>query len=171
MLRIISANLNGVRSAASKGFFDWMGKQDADFVCVQELKCAQDDMTPEFLAPHGYHGVFQHAVKKGYSGAGLYTRHKPDEVIVGFDNGEFDAEGRYVEARYGKLSVISILRDTPEKRAWNVIHSLPMSSWLVASKLTFSTISSFLTNSRGTLVLLSTKTAMYGVKPLSVHHS
>ena len=96
MLRIISANLNGVRSAASKGFFDWMGKQDADFVCVQELKCAQDDMTPEFLAPHGYHGVFQHAVKKGYSGAGLYTRHKPDEVIVGFDNGEFDAEGRYV---------------------------------------------------------------------------
>ena len=58
MLRIISANLNGVRSAASKGFFDWMGKQDADFVCVQELKCAQDDMTPEFLAPHGYHGVF-----------------------------------------------------------------------------------------------------------------
>lgn len=66
MLRIISANLNGVRSAASKGFFDWMGKQDADFVCVQELKCAQDDMTPEFLAPHGYHGVFQHAVKKGY---------------------------------------------------------------------------------------------------------
>ena len=65
-------------------------------------------MTPEFLAPHGYHGVFQHAVKKGYSGAGLYTRHKPDEVIVGFDNGEFDAEGRYVEARYGKLSVISV---------------------------------------------------------------
>ena len=108
MLRIISANLNGVRSASSKGFFDWMGKQDADFVCVQELKCAQDDMTPEFLAPHGYHGVFQHAVKKGYSGAGIYTRHKPDEVIIGFDNGEFDAEGRYVEARYGKLSIISV---------------------------------------------------------------
>lgn len=63
---------------------------------------------PEFLAPHGYHGVFQHAVKKGYSGAGLYTRHKPDDVIIGFDGGEFDAEGRYVEARYGKLSIISV---------------------------------------------------------------
>jgi exodeoxyribonuclease-3 len=91
-----------------EGFFEWMGKQDADFVCVQELKCAQDYMTPEFLAPHGYHGVFQHAVKKGYSGAGLYTRHKPDDVIIGFDGGEFDAEGRYVEARYGKLSIISV---------------------------------------------------------------
>ncbi|MNY48898.1 hypothetical protein D3C86_1842730 [compost metagenome] len=63
------------------------------------------------------------------------------------------------------------MRETPPKRALKVIHSLPMSRPLVASKLTLSTISLFLTNSRGTLVLASTKTAMYGVKPLSVHHS
>lgn len=70
MLRVITANLNGIRSAAKKGFFEWFGQQNADFVCVQEIKCSQDDMTPEFLAPHGFAGYFQHALKKGYSGAG-----------------------------------------------------------------------------------------------------
>ncbi len=108
MLRIITANLNGIRSAAKKGFFDWFGAQQADVVCVQELKAQQDDMTPEFLAPHGYTGYFHHAHKKGYSGAGLYTRHQPDDVILGFNNEEFDTEGRYVEVRYGNLSIISV---------------------------------------------------------------
>lgn len=108
MLRVISANLNGIRSAAKKGFFTWFGEQGADIVCVQELKAALDDMTPEFLAPHGFRGYFQHALKKGYSGAGLYARHEPDEFIVGFGSEEFDAEGRYVEVRYGKLSIVSV---------------------------------------------------------------
>jgi len=108
MMRVITANLNGIRSAAKKGFFDWFGQQDADVVCVQEVKCSQDDMTPEFLAPHGYTGYFQHAVKKGYSGAGLYTRHEPDDVVIGFGSEEFDPEGRYVEARFGKLSIVSV---------------------------------------------------------------
>ncbi|SDV50290.1 exodeoxyribonuclease III [Chitinasiproducens palmae] len=107
-MRVITANLNGIRSAARKGFFDWFKDQDADFVCVQELKAQQCDMTPEHLAPHGYTGYFQHAVKKGYSGAGVYARHEPDEVVVGFGTQEFDDEGRYVELRYGKLSLISV---------------------------------------------------------------
>ena len=108
MLRVISANLNGIRSAAKKGFFTWFGEQKADIVCVQELKAALDDMTPEFLAPHGFKGYFQHAQKKGYSGAGLYARHEPDEFIIGFGSEEFDPEGRYVEVRYGKLSIVSV---------------------------------------------------------------
>ena len=108
MLKIVAANLNGIRSAAKKGFFDWFGTHSADFVCVQELKAQQDDMTPEFLAPHGYRGYFQHAVKKGYSGAGLYARHEPDDFIIGFGSEEFDPEGRYVEVRYGKLSIVSV---------------------------------------------------------------
>jgi exodeoxyribonuclease-3 len=108
MFRVITANLNGIRSAARKGFFDWFGEQSADVVCVQEIKCSQDDLTPEFLAPHGFQGYFQHAVKKGYSGAGLYTRHEPDDVVIGFGSNEFDPEGRYVEARFGKLSVVSV---------------------------------------------------------------
>ncbi len=108
MLRIISANLNGIRSASKKGFFEWMGKQNADIVCVQELKAQAADMTEAFLAPHGYHGFFHYAEKKGYSGVGLYTRHKPERVITGFGNAEFDSEGRYVEVQYPHLAVISV---------------------------------------------------------------
>jgi len=108
MIKIISANLNGIRSAAKKGFFEWMPEQSADFVCVQELKAQAPDMTPEFLAPPGYHGHFHYAEKKGYSGAGVYSRRKPDAVQIGFGCPEFDAEGRYVQCDFGKLSVISV---------------------------------------------------------------
>lgn len=108
MLKIISANLNGVRSAAKKGFFTWMAKQDADIVCVQELKAQEADMTPDLLTPCDYHGCFHYAEKKGYSGAGIYSRIKPDNVQTGFGNPEFDAEGRYVQCDFGKLSVISV---------------------------------------------------------------
>ncbi|RJG04836.1 exodeoxyribonuclease III [Noviherbaspirillum cavernae] len=108
MLKIISANLNGIRSAAKKGFFDWMGKQSPHFVCVQELKAQATDMTPEFLSPHGYHGHFHYAEKKGYSGVGIYSKYEPDAVRIGFGCEEFDAEGRYVQCDFGKLSVISL---------------------------------------------------------------
>ncbi|MBS1187908.1 MAG: xth [Burkholderiaceae bacterium] len=108
MKKIITANLNGIRSAARKGFFDWMGAQQADIVCVQELKAQAADMTPEFLAPAGYHGHFHYAEKKGYSGVGLYSRVEPDAVQIGFDGGEFDAEGRYVRCDFGQLSVVSL---------------------------------------------------------------
>lgn len=107
-MKIISANLNGIRSAAKKKFFDWMAKQDTDFVCVQELKAQHVDMTPEFLAPHGFHGHFHYAEKKGYSGTGVYSRLKPSAVTIGFGNEEFDAEGRYVQCDFEKLTVISL---------------------------------------------------------------
>ncbi|CAN0624178.1 exodeoxyribonuclease III [Burkholderia multivorans] len=108
MLRVITANLNGIRSAAKKGFFDWLGEQNADCVCVQEIKVSADDLPADFVAPHGFTSYFHHAEKKGYSGAGVYSRHEPDDVIIGFGSDEFDSEGRYVEARYGKLSVVSV---------------------------------------------------------------
>ncbi|WP_175688381.1 exodeoxyribonuclease III [Burkholderia anthina] len=108
MMRVITANLNGIRSAAKKGFFDWLGQQNADCVCVQEIKVSADDLPAEFVEPHGFRSYFHHAEKKGYSGAGMYSRHEPDDVIVGFGSSEFDTEGRYVEARYGKLSVVSV---------------------------------------------------------------
>jgi exodeoxyribonuclease-3 len=85
-----------------------MGKQSADFVCVQELKAQAADMTPEFLAPEGYVGHFHYAEKKGYSGVGLYSKRKPNAVRIGFGNPEFDAEGRYVECDFGDLTVISL---------------------------------------------------------------
>ncbi|MEY5050890.1 MAG: exodeoxyribonuclease [Pseudomonadota bacterium] len=107
MLRIITANLNGIRSAAKKGFFEWAHTQNPDILCIQELKAQEADLDGSLLSPNGYHGFFQYAQKKGYSGVGLYSKQKPDSVKIGFDNGEFDAEGRYVEARFGNLVVIS----------------------------------------------------------------
>jgi exodeoxyribonuclease-3 len=108
MTKIISANLNGIRSAAKKGFFEWMTREAADFVCVQELKAQAEDMTPEFLVPAGYHGNFHYAEKKGYSGVGVYSRQKPDAVTIGFGDAEFDAEGRYVRCDFGPLTIISV---------------------------------------------------------------
>lgn len=108
MLRIISANLNGIRSAANKGFLDWVAKQDADFVCLQELKAQAGDMKPEMLRPDGFEGYFHYAEKKGYSGVGIYTRHTPNKVIEGLGVAEIDAEGRYLELVFDKLAVISL---------------------------------------------------------------
>ena len=108
MLRIISANLNGIRSAVKKGFLPWAVQQKADFICMQELKAQRDDLEDAILNPDSMHAFFHHAEKKGYSGCGIYTPHKPDEVIYGYGNEEFDAEGRYVEARFKGLSVISV---------------------------------------------------------------
>ena len=106
MPRIISANLNGIRSAHKKGFFNWLATVDADFICVQELKAVEADMTEEFLRPHGYHGHFHYAEKKGYSGTGVYSRVAPDNKRIGFGCQEFDAEGRYTRCDFGNLTVI-----------------------------------------------------------------
>jgi exodeoxyribonuclease-3 len=107
MLRIITANLNGIRSAAKKGFFEWVNTQSPDILCIQELKAQEADLDSALMNPNGYHGFFQYANKKGYSGVGLYSKKSPDSIKIGFDDGEFDAEGRYVEARFGNLIVIS----------------------------------------------------------------
>ena len=108
MLRVLSLNLNGIRSAASKGVFDWLAGHDADIVCVQELKAQLPDLTTALTRPDGYTGYFHCAEKKGYSGVGIYSRREPDRVIEGFGNAEFDAEGRYLQADFGKLSVVSL---------------------------------------------------------------
>jgi exodeoxyribonuclease-3 len=107
-MRIITANLNGIRSAANKGFFAWLQTTQADVVCLQELKAQAADMTAEMLAPAGYYGYFHYAEKKGYSGVGIYTKAKPDAVIVGTGIADVDSEGRYIEASFGNLSVISL---------------------------------------------------------------
>lgn len=108
MLRVITANLNGIRSAQRKGFFDWLAAQSADFVCLQELKAQTADMTAEMLNPAGYFGYFHYAEKKGYSGVGIYARKQPERIVEGLGVPEFDAEGRYIELVYETLSVISV---------------------------------------------------------------
>ena len=115
-MRIITANLNGIRSAANKGFFAWLQKQNADVICLQELKAQAADLTAEMLtalpngmaASSGYYGNFHYAEKKGYSGVGIYSKTKPDLVIEGLGIADIDSEGRYIEAQFGNLSVVSL---------------------------------------------------------------
>lgn len=102
MTRVITANLNGVRSAASKGFFEWIGKQCADVVGVQEVKAQHEQVDGIFSLADNLTGHFHYAEKKGYSGVGLYTHHEPSEVIIAGVSPEFDTEGRWVEKRFDK---------------------------------------------------------------------
>lgn len=108
MLRIISANLNGIRSAGNKGFFDWLVRQNADFVCVQELKAHAADLSEVMRNPGDLVGYFHFAEKKGYSGVGLYSRHAPVRVVEGLGHADIDAEGRYLQLDFPGLSVISL---------------------------------------------------------------
>ncbi|MFA7269506.1 MAG: exodeoxyribonuclease III [Sterolibacterium sp.] len=107
-MRIVSLNLNGIRSAAGKGFLVWLQNQNADLICLQELKAQSGDLSDEIRAPNGFQGWFHCAEKKGYSGVGIYSRHPPERVVEGIGNPEFDAEGRYIRADFGKLSVVSL---------------------------------------------------------------
>ncbi|HSD61660.1 MAG TPA: exodeoxyribonuclease III, partial [Burkholderiales bacterium] len=108
MLRVITLNLNGVRSASAKGLFRWLARQRADAVCVQELKARAPDMTRQMLSPRGLFGYFHYAEKKGYSGVGIYLRRQPDVVVEGLGIPEIDAEGRYLQADFGGLSIVSL---------------------------------------------------------------
>lgn len=108
MVRIITLNLNGIRSAWSKGVTPWLAGQSADVVCLQELKAQLPDMSGEMREPEGFHAFYHCAEKKGYSGVGLWCRKEPDDVIEGVGDREFDAEGRYLRADFGNLSVISL---------------------------------------------------------------
>ena len=109
--RLITLNLNGIRSAASKGLLEWAAQAGADCMGVQELKAQQTDVAGRFDVIAGMQGHFHYAQKKGYSGVGLYSRKQPSKVIIGLGNADFDAEGRYVEAQFDtarrKLSIIS----------------------------------------------------------------
>jgi exodeoxyribonuclease-3 len=115
LFKLTSLNLNGIRSAASKGLEDWVAQSMPDCICVQELKAQAADVSGKFEEIAGLKGHFHFAEKKGYSGVAVYTKHEPSDVIVGYGSTEFDAEGRYVELRFDrpgrkhcpKLSIIS----------------------------------------------------------------
>jgi exodeoxyribonuclease-3 len=108
-MRILTFNANGIRSAANKGFFGWLQSQDADVVCLQETKAQEDQLGDPMFRPDGYHCFYRDATtKKGYSGVAIYARRKPDEVRTALGWAPFDDEGRYIEARFGKLSVVSL---------------------------------------------------------------
>jgi exodeoxyribonuclease III len=108
MMRVISANLNGIRAAGRKGFYPWLQTQDADFICMQETKAQMEHLTDALYRPEGYHHYFSDALKKGYSGVGIYSKREPDAVHEGLGFECADNEGRYVQCDFGDLSIVSI---------------------------------------------------------------
>ncbi len=108
MLRVITLNLNGIRSAVAKGFLHWLERQRADCVCMQEVKAQQSDLDRAILVPDRWRGYFDFARQKGYSGVGLYCRREPDAVATGLGSREFDPEGRLLRADFGRLSIVSV---------------------------------------------------------------
>jgi len=108
-MRIITVNVNGIRAAARKGFFDWLKKQKADVVCIQETKAQIHQLEEDpIYFPKGYHCYYADAVKKGYSGVAVFSKHKPIKVIRTYGDEEFDNEGRYLELQFDKLAVVSL---------------------------------------------------------------
>ena len=107
-MRVISANLNGIRSAHSKGFYIWLARQRADFVCLQETKAQPEQLSNAILNPKNWYTYFESAEKKGYSGVALFSRLQPDKVIRGLGDRELDLEGRYLQIDIGNLSVASV---------------------------------------------------------------
>jgi exodeoxyribonuclease-3 len=104
LFKLTSLNLNGIRSATSKGLEAWLAQTAPDCICVQEIKAQAPDLADKFEALAGLKGYFHLAEKKGYSGVGVYTRLEPSDVVVGYNSPEFDPEGRYVELRFDTLA-------------------------------------------------------------------
>ncbi|MDE0951254.1 MAG: exodeoxyribonuclease III [Halioglobus sp.] len=108
MAKIITCNTNGIRSAARKGFFEWLDAEQADVVCIQETKAQVEQLSDPVFSPQGYYCFYNDAVKKGYSGTALYSKVKPQRVITRLGWDPADSEGRYTQADFKGLSVISL---------------------------------------------------------------
>ncbi len=108
MFRVVTLNVNGLRSAAGKGLLRWLARCAPDVVCLQEVKAQQADLPATLLEPLGLHAHFHFAQARGYSGTALWSRKRPRAVRIGFGQEEFDREGRYVEAEFAGLNVICV---------------------------------------------------------------
>jgi len=143
-MRITSFNANGIRSAANKGFFDWFLAQNIDFLCLQETKAREAQLTDPVFHPAGYHACFKDAqTKKGYSGVAIYSRREPDAVLTEIGLPVFDDEGRYIEVRFDQISVVSLYLpsgssgEVRQQFKFEVLNSLRpiLDSWLMNGRM------------------------------------
>ena len=107
-MKILSYNLNGIRSAVSKGLINWLSEQNADIICFQETKAWVQDIPVLDFENLGYYTCWFSATKKGYSGVGILSKQKPDHIQTGMQNSVYDQEGRFIRADFGDISVISV---------------------------------------------------------------
>ncbi len=107
-MHIVSYNVNGIRSAISKGLLPWMEDTGADIYCFQETKASRDQIDHHEFDALGYKSYWFSAEKKGYSGTAIFTKKEPTKVVTGFGSKEYDTEGRIVRCDFGDLSVASL---------------------------------------------------------------
>lgn len=108
MIRVITCNTNGIRSARDKGFFAWLEQQNADVVCIQETKAHRSQLDEAVFHPAGYHSFYFDAEKKGYSGTAIFTRTEPVRVVKGLGFPLCDSEGRWLQVDFPHVSIISL---------------------------------------------------------------
>lgn len=123
-MRVITANVNGIRAAAKKGFFEWLKRQRADVVCLQETKAQEHQLEDSLFYPEGYHCYYFDAEKKGYSGVAIYSRKEPDQIITGLGWDHVDTEGRYIQIDIGKLSIASFYLPSGSSSAERQVNKL-----------------------------------------------
>ncbi|ODG93874.1 MULTISPECIES: exodeoxyribonuclease III [Bacillaceae] len=104
-MKLISWNVNGIRACVQKGFLDYFHEQKADLFCIQETKCQEDQITLEL---DGYYQYWHSAVRKGYSGTAIFTKHKPLNVSFGFNGKEEDQEGRVLTLEFEKFYMVNV---------------------------------------------------------------
>ena len=107
-MKIVNLNCNGIRSAARKGFYEWMQAEDPDVMCLQETKAQEHQLPLGASAVSHYTAVFLDAERKGYSGVAIYSKREPDRIVRGLGWPEYDREARYLQLDYGKLSIVSL---------------------------------------------------------------
>jgi exodeoxyribonuclease-3 len=107
-MRVITLNANGIRSAMRRGFFEWAASQEADVICLQETRAQEHQLPPEATALPGFTGYFVDSKRRGYSGVALYCRQEPVDVRRTLGWPDTDAEGRFVQAGFGAITVSSL---------------------------------------------------------------
>jgi exodeoxyribonuclease-3 len=108
MKKIYSYNVNGIRSAMNKDLAGWIKTSDADIICFQEIKAHTDQIPVSDFESLGFMTYWFPAKKKGYSGVGILTKSKPDNVVYGMGIDKYDDEGRVIRAEFGDISVINV---------------------------------------------------------------
>ncbi len=107
-MRLLTFNVNGIRSAAAKGLVSWLAAREAEVVCLQEIRAAEEQLPPELLALEGYRAFWHCAKRKGYSGVGLLTRRPAEQVVCGIEHPDFEGQGRVLRADFSGFSVLSV---------------------------------------------------------------
>lgn len=107
-MKIISYNLNGIRSAMSKGLLEWLQTENPDVFCIQESKAQPEQIDTLAMQELGYHSYIHSAEKKGYSGVCIFCKQEPDRVVAGMGKPEYDSEGRVLRADFGDVTVVCV---------------------------------------------------------------